>query len=411
MSPGAGRGPACCSTPSISAGAQHRLDVLGGETARAQQPRVCARDVDDGGFEAEPRRAAVQNCVDAAIEVLEHVLDSSRARAREEVRARRCDWLVGCSQQRLSNRVRWDSHGDRLQTRCHFRRHGGCLVQDQRQRPWPESLGQPFGQSQSGGRRARRALPRPHARSADRRLAGPLPRRSCARPWLSRASAPRPYTVSVGKATRPPWRRICPARATPSASAGSTSGGPRVGHRGHHRQPGHTGLTAVSQPAGAGQNWPVREAADGRRGSPTVPRILTLPMVLSASAAAPAARSTTHSEAPDPHLVWQSVLAHLASRTSEAHFDLYLRGTRGLAYDPGASVLRVAAANPFHVPWLEGKFSSAIHTAVAEVVGYPIRVEFVDQAATSLSNGRDRLTRPAPLLDVVASSPSRAARR
>jgi chromosomal replication initiator protein len=132
-------------------------------------------------------------------------------------------------------------------------------------------------------------------------------------------------------------------------------------------------------------------------------------MVLSASAAAPAARTTTHSEAPEPHLVWQSVLAHLTSRTSEAHFDLYLRGTRGLAYDPGASVLRVAAANPFHVPWLEGKFSSAIHTAVAEVVGYPIRVEFVDQAATSLSNGRDRLSRPAPLLDVVASSPTRAA--
>jgi len=86
---------------------------------------------------------------------------------------------------------------------------------------------------------------------------------------------------------------------------------------------------------------------------------------------------------------------------------MYLRGTRGLAYDPGASVLRVAAANPFHVPWLEGKFSSAIHTAVAEVVGYPIRVEFVDQAATPHTNGRDRHPRPAPLLDVVAASQPR----
>jgi chromosomal replication initiator protein len=86
---------------------------------------------------------------------------------------------------------------------------------------------------------------------------------------------------------------------------------------------------------------------------------------------------------------------------------MYLRGTRGLVYDPGASVLRVAAANPFHVPWLEGKFSSAIHTAVAEVVGYPIRVEFVDQAASPHTNGRDRHPRPAPLLDVVATSQPR----
>jgi chromosomal replication initiator protein len=100
------------------------------------------------------------------------------------------------------------------------------------------------------------------------------------------------------------------------------------------------------------------------------------------------------------------VLAHLTSRTSEAHFELYLRGTRGLAYDPGASVLRVATANPFHVPWLEGKFSSVIHTAVAEVVGYPIRVEFVDGTVPAHPPDRDKLVRPAPLLDIVAHAPA-----
>jgi chromosomal replication initiator protein len=103
--------------------------------------------------------------------------------------------------------------------------------------------------------------------------------------------------------------------------------------------------------------------------------------------------------------VWNSVLAHLASRTNGAQFDLYLRDTRGLAYDPGASVLRVASANPFHVPWLEGKFSPAIHTAVAEVLGYPIRVEFVDATATEPANGHARPLRPAPLLDAVVAAP------
>src|SRR4029453_2341241 len=82
---------------------------------------------------------------------------------------------------------------------------------------------------------------------------------------------------------------------------------------------------------------------------------------------------------------------------SEAHFDTYLRGTLGLAYDPRASVLRVSAANPFHVPWLEGKFSSAIHCSVADVVGGPVRVEFVAHPATD-STSRARRARPAPLL-------------
>src|SRR4051812_14421568 len=121
-------------------------------------------------------------------------------------------------------------------------------------------------------------------------------------------------------------------------------------------------------------------------------------MVMSAFATAPTPRSSAHPEVPQANQVWQRVLAQLQSRTSEAHFETYLRGTLGLAYDPGASVLRVAAANPFHVPWLEGKFSSAIHTAIADVLGAPVRVEFVAEPSLADTTTRPTRIKPAPLL-------------
>jgi chromosomal replication initiator protein len=82
------------------------------------------------------------------------------------------------------------------------------------------------------------------------------------------------------------------------------------------------------------------------------------------------------SEAPEANQLWQRVLSRLQLHAEQAHFDTYLRGTRGVAYDPGASVIRVAVANPFHVPWLEGKLSSLIHSEVADLVSAPVRVEF-----------------------------------
>jgi chromosomal replication initiator protein len=118
-------------------------------------------------------------------------------------------------------------------------------------------------------------------------------------------------------------------------------------------------------------------------------------MVMPALATVPTPRSDPQGQDPDP--VWQRVLTSLKLTTGEAHFDTYLRGTRGLAYDPGASVIRVAAANPFHVPWLEGKLSSSIHSAVAEILGSPVRVEFVADATTPTPSP-PRRARPAPLL-------------
>ena len=121
-------------------------------------------------------------------------------------------------------------------------------------------------------------------------------------------------------------------------------------------------------------------------------------MVMSALQTASALRSDPQGD--DPHLVWQRVLSRLQVNTGEAHYDTYLRGTRGLAYDPGASVIRVAAANPFHVPWLESKLSSAIHTAVAEILGAPVRVEFhadAEPVVPEKANAQQRRKRPAPM--------------
>src|SRR5712692_11745672 len=127
-------------------------------------------------------------------------------------------------------------------------------------------------------------------------------------------------------------------------------------------------------------------------------------MVTYASATVSALRPDPQAN-PDPSQVWQRVLSRLQLNTGEAHFDTYLRGTRGLVYDSGASVIRVAAANPFHVPWLEGKLSSTIHTAVAEIVGGPVRVEFVTDAAAP-PNGQQRRQRPAPLLAPLEVPPA-----
>jgi chromosomal replication initiator protein len=112
----------------------------------------------------------------------------------------------------------------------------------------------------------------------------------------------------------------------------------------------------------------------------------------------------------EAHQLWQRVLSRLQLDTAQAHFDTYLRGTCGLAYDSGASVIRVAVANPFHVPWLEGKLSSLIHTVVADQLGAPVRVEFCPGTDTRTPpDGRPpRQQRPAPLLAQLEINAQRA---
>jgi chromosomal replication initiator protein len=120
---------------------------------------------------------------------------------------------------------------------------------------------------------------------------------------------------------------------------------------------------------------------------------------MTSHASATVAAPRTDPRAPEADQLWQRVLSRLQLHTAQAQFDTYLRGTRGLAYDPGASVIRVAVANPFHIPWLEGKLSSVIHSVVADLIGAPVRVEFgASPEPTQAPDGRLPRPRPAPLL-------------
>jgi chromosomal replication initiator protein len=112
----------------------------------------------------------------------------------------------------------------------------------------------------------------------------------------------------------------------------------------------------------------------------------------------------TRREQRDARTVWDRVLARLQHQTPSAQFGTYLRDTRALSYDAGACVLRVAADNPFHVPWLEGRISSQVHSAVADILGAPVRVEFVaGRAGGSDEPERPReRPRPAPLRPLEA---------
>lgn len=104
--------------------------------------------------------------------------------------------------------------------------------------------------------------------------------------------------------------------------------------------------------------------------------------------------------------VWQTALSRLQLQIADAQFDTYLRRTRGVAYDPGASVIRVAVANPYHVPWLEGKLSSVVHSVVGELLGAPVRVEFCSDADPDPQPpARQPRQRPAPLLASLDQSP------
>jgi chromosomal replication initiator protein len=106
----------------------------------------------------------------------------------------------------------------------------------------------------------------------------------------------------------------------------------------------------------------------------------------------------TENPAESPNQLWQRVLSRLQLHAERAHFDTYLRGTRGVAYDPGASVIRVSVSNPFHVPWLEGKLSPLIHSVVADLLSSPVRVEFCPGQGTSPPVQIRPARRPAPVL-------------
>ena len=74
--------------------------------------------------------------------------------------------------------------------------------------------------------------------------------------------------------------------------------------------------------------------------------------------------------------VWTAALELLRARVGEPIFGTYLADTEAEWFDATAAVLALTSANPFHVPWLEGKLAGVIDQAVREVVDRPVRVEW-----------------------------------
>ena len=96
--------PAACSTtltPRAPASSSARRD-----RSRAEQPRGCAGQVEDGGFQADGRRAAVDDQVDRAVEIGQHVLGPGRRDPVRPVRARGRDRLAHSLDQAASDRSR-----------------------------------------------------------------------------------------------------------------------------------------------------------------------------------------------------------------------------------------------------------------------------------------------------------------
>ena len=120
-----------------------RRDVAG-----TQHDRLAARAVDDGGFDADRARPAVEDQRYLPAEFLAHVFGAGRADAPEAVGRRRGDagMFAGsggkAAQQFERDRVAGNAQADRVLAAGHGRRHPGLLFQDQRQRAGPESFHQ-----------------------------------------------------------------------------------------------------------------------------------------------------------------------------------------------------------------------------------------------------------------------------
>ena len=136
---------------------QRALDRLARHAAGPQQHRR-AEAGDDGGFDADPRRAAVDDEIDAAAQIGEHV------RRRASARHGRSDWPTAprsacrTSEKLLRHVVIGNAHRDGVEARGRELGDGaaGGLRQHQRQRSRPESFGQPRRIGVEARERARR---------------------------------------------------------------------------------------------------------------------------------------------------------------------------------------------------------------------------------------------------------------
>ncbi|HEU5433980.1 MAG TPA: chromosomal replication initiator protein DnaA [Thermomicrobiales bacterium] len=89
----------------------------------------------------------------------------------------------------------------------------------------------------------------------------------------------------------------------------------------------------------------------------------------------------------DARRLWQTFLEDVGARLSKSVVDNYLRQSTLVGFDD--DVATVAAPNTFTASTLETRFAGPIERCLSAVVGRPVRVEFVVQAAPAAARSRD----------------------
>ena len=122
------------------------FDVVARQAAGPQQHRL-AETGDDGRFDADRRRAAIDDEIDAAAQIGEHVRRRGRRDVAGAIGRRRHDRPAEGGEDFLRHRVMGHAHRDAVEARGRELgdRTAGGLGQHQRQRPWPKRLGKFFG--------------------------------------------------------------------------------------------------------------------------------------------------------------------------------------------------------------------------------------------------------------------------
>ena len=120
--------------------AEHGAQALERQSTGAQQARRRDRQVDDRALDADGTAAAVDDGVDLAVHVLEHVLRGGGAGTAGGVAAGRGDGNARRGDDAQRRRVVRAAHADRRQTRRRLRGNDIAAGEDHRQRAGPEAL-------------------------------------------------------------------------------------------------------------------------------------------------------------------------------------------------------------------------------------------------------------------------------
>ena len=115
------------------------LQLLERHAARSQQHGRLGSHVEDRRFRADHCRTTVQAQLDAAVEIVPHVLGAGRARPPRTVGRRRGDGAAARLDQRARHGVGWDSRGHGLEAARGDERHRASARQDEGQGAGPEA--------------------------------------------------------------------------------------------------------------------------------------------------------------------------------------------------------------------------------------------------------------------------------